>query len=274
MTTRVLTVLAFMAAAVSLRGQTSPPAVPTFDVAAIKRSTSLDVGSVVQPGGRYMANGVTLRMLLKIAYGMHDDQFIGGPDWIDKDRFEVNAKAEGYPDAAAFVVTARLMLRPLLADRFKLVLRSERRELPVYVLTLLRSARDIGPQLRISDERTCGGPAAPLPISREGFRPQMELACGAQAFFNGLVSARAQTMANLVVSVTRFADRLVLDETGLTGKYDWQIFWAPPGLTVDGRIDGPSLEDAFREQAGLKLEAKRRSVDVFVIEHAERPVVD
>src|SRR6185369_699214 len=159
MTKRVLTSLAFMAAAASLRGQTPPPAIPTFDVAAIKPSKSLDIGSMVQPGGRYIADGVTLRMLLKIAYGMHDSQFIGGPDWIDKDRFEINAKAEGYPDAAAFVVTARLMLRPLLAERFKLVLRSERRELPVYVLTLLKSARDIGPQFRISDERTCGGPA-------------------------------------------------------------------------------------------------------------------
>jgi len=272
---RVLTALAFITAAASLRGQAPAPAVPTFDVAAIKPSKSLDTGSMVQPGGRYIADGVTLRMLLKIAYGMHDTQFIGGPDWIDKDRFEINAKAEGYPDAVTFVATARLMLRPLLADRFKLVLRGERRALPVYVLTLLKSAGDIGPQLRTSDERTCGGPAAPMPNSGGAVRPQMELACGAMSFFSGFVGARAQTMANLVVSVTRFADRLVLDETGLTGKYDWQIFWAPPELVLKEQgIQGPSMEDAFREQAGLKLESKRRIVDVFVIKQAERPQVD
>jgi uncharacterized protein (TIGR03435 family) len=272
---RVLTALALIAAAASLRGQAPPPSVPTFDVAAIKPSKSLDMASMTQPGGRYIADGVTLRMLMKIAYGMHDSQFIGGPDWIDKDRFEINAKAEGYPDAAAFVVTARLMLRPLLADRFKLVLRSDRRELPVYVLTLLKSARDIGPQLRISDERTCGGPAAPMPNIRGAVRPQMELGCGAMSFVSGFVAARAQTMTNLLASVNRFADRLVVDETGLTGKYDWQIFWAPPELVLkEPGIQGPSMENAFREQAGLKLEGKRRSVDVFVIEHAERPQVD
>src|SRR5262245_9693383 len=117
------------------------PKEPSFDVAAIKPSANTEVFSfsMVQPGGRYIGQNMSLRLLIKTAYGVHDSQIIGGPSWIDSDRWDINAKAEGYPNATTFRDQARLMVRPLLTDRFKLVLHHERRELPVYALVLAKA---------------------------------------------------------------------------------------------------------------------------------------
>src|SRR5882762_3775451 len=126
---------------------------PTFDVASIKSNHSGDEqsASFVQPGGRYTATNVTLRTLVKSAYGLHDNQLVGGPSWINTERFDITAKAEGYTTPSAFRDQARLMLRPLLADRFKLVLRRVRRDLPVYAL--VKAGGGFGPQFRRSDAR-------------------------------------------------------------------------------------------------------------------------
>src|SRR3954467_7883316 len=103
---------------------------PAFDVAAIKPAANTQAFSfsMVQPGGRYIGQNMSLRLLIKTAYGVHDSQIVGGPSWIDSDRWDINAKAEGYKDATTFRDQARLMVRPLLADRFKLTLHHEQRE--------------------------------------------------------------------------------------------------------------------------------------------------
>src|SRR6266550_4079976 len=123
---------------------------PAFDVASVKPNHSDDAesASFVLPGGRYTATNVTLRMLVKSAYGLHDNQLIGGPSWVNTERFDIAAKAEGYTTPSAFRDQARLMLRPLLADRFKLILRRERRDLPVYAL--VKAGNGLGPQFRRS----------------------------------------------------------------------------------------------------------------------------
>src|SRR6185436_4072892 len=123
----------------ALLAQTS--ATPAFDVAAIKPAADTTVFSfsMVQPGGRYIGQNMNLRLLIKTAYGVHDSQIVGGPSWIDSDRWDINAKAEGYKDAPTFRDTARLMVRPLLADRFKLAFHHELREIPVYALVIAKA---------------------------------------------------------------------------------------------------------------------------------------
>ena len=256
-----------------LRAQSAGP--PTFDVASVKPNHSdEESASFVQPGGRYTATNVTLRTLVKSAYGLHDDQLIGGPSWINTDRFDVIAKAEGYTTASGFRDQARLMLRPLLSDRFKLAVRRERRDLSVYAL--VKAGRALGPQLRQADARDCdGGPKAMAPVPHAA-EPEAPLPCGAEIYRPGHLAARGMAFTAFVLNVSRYTDRVVVNRTGLEGKFDWEIQWVPDSVTVSGSpsSEGPSLFEALREQAGFRIERRRSSVEVLVVERAERPDPD
>ena len=253
-----------------------PPETPAFDVASVKpnRSGDQESASIVQPGGRYTATNVTLRMLVKSAYGLHDDQLVEGPSWINTDRFDIAAKAEGYPTAPGFRDQARLMLRPLLADRFKLVLRPERRELPVYALVLTRPDGGFGPQFRRSYSGDCSGPPKAMRIAPGGKEPEIPLSCGAEVYRLGHLAARGMPLSLFVLNISRWTDRVVIDGTGLEGKFDWEVQWIPDDLSHDTAPDGPSLFAAVREQAGFRIDRRRSSVEVLVVEKAERPDPD
>ena len=230
----------------------------------------------MQPGGRYTATNVTLRMLVKTAYSLHDDQVVGGPGWIDADRFDIAAKAAGYSAPSAFRDRARLMLRPLLADRFKLVVRHERREIAVYALALARADGRFGPQFRRSASDDCTGPPRAMRPATGAAEPEIPLPCGAELYRLGHLAARRMALSNLAFNVSRWTDRVVVDRTGLDGTFDWDVQWVPDPLTPDsGRPpEGPSLFAALRDQAGLKLEGTRAPVEVLVVENAERPDPD
>jgi uncharacterized protein (TIGR03435 family) len=249
---------------------------PSFDVTSVKLSQVHDEesASFVQPGGRYTATNVTLRMLMKSAYGLHDDQLIGGPGWINTDRFDVSAKAEGYTSPSGFRDQARLMLRPLLADRFKLVVRREQRDLPVYAL--VKAGRELGPQIRQSDARDCDGGPKAMPTPPRAAEPEAPMPCGAEIYRPGHLAGRAMALSNFVLNVSRYTDRVVVDRTGLEGKFDWDVQWVPDNLTAAGAPppEGPPLFEALREQAGFRIERQRASVEVLVVERAERPDPD
>ncbi len=121
---------------------------PAFEVASIKPNKSGDGRVLIgfQAGGRYTATGITARMLVQQAYRIQPFQLLGAPDWLASDRFDIIAKAEGDvapgPDGPL-----PLMLRGLLADRFKLAVHNETRELPIYALVKARSDGRLGPQL-------------------------------------------------------------------------------------------------------------------------------
>jgi hypothetical protein len=137
---------------------------------------------------------------------------------------------------------------------------------------------EFGPQFRRNNERECGGPAPPIPPADGAKEPAVPLPCGADMFRPGHLAARAMTLSNILVALARFSsiDRVVVDRTGLTGKFDWEIQWTPEVLAAGAVApsDGPSVFQAFRDQAGLKLEPRKDLVDVLVIDHVERPATD
>ena len=269
---------AVLATSVVLLGAQAP-GTPAFDVAAIKPAadtTALSF-SFVQPGGRYVGQNMNLRLLIKTAYGVHNSQIIGGPSWIDSDRWDINAKAEGYKDATPFRDMSRLMVRPLLADRFKLAFHHELREIPVYALMLAKASGEFGPGFRRNDARECDKPMPPFPAIEGALEPAFGFLCGADGFNTRHLGARGMTLNYMLIGLARTSlDRPVVDHTGLTGKFDWEVEWVPDDLQVDGarRPEGPGIFEAFRDQLGLRLEPARDRVDVLVIDHAERPETD
>ena len=274
---RLFFAVVLAALAATLRAQA--PASPAFDVAAIKPAADTTVFSYsfVQPGGRYIGQNMNLRLLIKTAYGVHNSQIIGGPSWIDSDRWDINAKAEGYKDPGPFRDMSRLMVRRLLADRFTLVFHHELREIPVYALVVAKANGEFGPNFRRNDGRDCDKPMPPFPAVEGAAEPPFGFICGADGFNTRHLGARAMTLNYMLIGLARTSlDRPVVDHTRLTGKFDWEVQWVPDDLQIDGarRPEGPGIFEAFRDQLGLKLEPARDRVDVLVIDRVDRPETD
>jgi uncharacterized protein (TIGR03435 family) len=274
---------------------------PAFEVASVRPNKSGD-GRVMmgfQPGGRYTATGITVRMLIQQAYRIQPFQLLGMPDWLASDRFDIIAKAEGDvapgPDGPL-----PLMLRGLLEDRFKLAVHSETRELPIYVLVKARSDGRLGPQLNpaaVDCAAARGGPAGrgAVPDAFRGrggggpaFGPGGRPPCG-QLVGPANIAAGGVTMAQLATLLSGRVNRVVVDRTEMTGTFDLDLSWTPdqlpqqlsPGALPPGApplppIDpnGPSIFTAVQEQLGLKLESSRGPVDVVVIDRVEPPTED
>jgi uncharacterized protein (TIGR03435 family) len=243
---------------------------PVFDAASIKPNTSLSGASTIgfEQGGRFVAVNMPTAALIQAAYAtaaFPRPQVLGGPGWIDADRFDINAVTNRNPSPEQ----RQVMLRALLADRFKLAMHRETRALPVY--NLLRASQ--GPKLdklRVSDG-ACGAlraPGAPA-ASPEQLRPCM-LAFGSGSLrVNGVTASQFAT-----AGLTRVVDRPVLDRTGLGDTlYDWAIAWTPESpAQASAATDLPSsVFSAVREQLGLTLEPASSSVDVVVVDHVEKP---
>lgn len=228
----------------------------TFDVVSIKRSApGAPAGSAgVQPGGRYRLVNGPARILISAAYP-EAEEIVGAPDWVTYENYDVTAVAGAnatHDDIAA-------MMRSMLALRFRLQGRMEKRERPVYALTLARRDGTLGPNLRRS---TCAeGDAGKTP-------------CVAR-FDRGSIVAGGFSMEWLAVNLRGGAGRVVVDRTGLIGTYDFTLNYTfgPPAL--DSAPDGkPSLFTALQEQLGLKLEPAQAPLPVVVVERIERPLPD
>jgi len=264
-----------------LLGQSPAPAPnrPSFEVASIRKNVSLSDSASVrgQPGGRLTVTNNTLRNIIRNAYNVQNFQIVGGPEWINNDRWDIVAKAADDAQPQQML----LMLQSLLADRFKLVIRREMRDTSVYALVLARSDGRLGPGLRPSSVDCAAlvaaarGRGEPLRNTING-RP----ACGTRSTRGSIVTT-AVAMADFARNLSPQTGRAVVDRTGLSGTFDIDLMWtpdqAPPG--VDGPAppasgDGVSLFAAIQEQLGLKLDAQRAPVDTLVIDSAERPVED
>jgi len=223
---------------------------PSFDVAVIKTNKSGEQGGFSGfEGSAYRGNNVPLMRVVRLAYSPIQE-FAGASGWMDSDRFDILAKAEGSPTRQQL----QLMLRALLADRFQLVVHKETREKPAFALVLARADGKLGPSLRPS-EVDCS------PANRD---KAPKGACGFRAG-PGLITSRSATMG-MLASELILTGRLVVDRTGLTGSYDLDLRWTPDEFETSSE-----LITALREQLGLKLEAIRAPVEVIVVDKAERP---
>jgi uncharacterized protein (TIGR03435 family) len=253
---------------------------PAFEVASIKPNGSGDLRVSIQslPGGRFTAINAPLRALIRDAYQLQDFELSGGPKWIDAERVDIVARAEGDPTPAQM----RLMLKNLLIDRFKLQLHTETRELPSYALVPARRDGKLGPDLRrsgadCSESSQLDG----LGITPRPGPPDPDATCG---FFGPGPGGSAKFRGVTVAALARFlgppVHRPVFDRTDLTGYFDADLAATaefgppPPPPGVADRIDRASLPSIFtmlQERLGLRLDAQRGPVNVFVIDRLERP---
>lgn len=271
-----------------------------FDVASVKRSAMPDpsyrtnfpltLGSNFGPVGNLMSADVPLRTLIGFAFKLSVGQtrfFMPGlPNWVDSEWFDVEARA---PIANPSKDQFRLMTQSLLASRFKMALRDEGRQLPIYELVLTKPGR-AGPQLRPHiDDAKCGAegrPGAPLPLAE--FSP---FPCGAILIGGSPLTGRSGVSGRVLgggrdvsldyiaafLSGTAFQgatpDRPVVNRTGLAGNYDFWVEWVPEASpdVVQPDANGPSLPEALEDQLGLKLIAKTDAVDVLMVSHIEEP---
>ena len=229
-----------------------------------------------EPGGRFVASGASLRLLIMTAYaGQTAPRIVGGPNWIDSVQFDISARSEGATPAQT-----RTMLRTLLADRFKLAVHTETQQLPVYELVVAKSDGRPGSGLRASTA-SCpppapqpgSGPPPPPPTSASGVR-----LCGIGGR-SGQLAGVGATPAQLASALSSRVDRPVFDRTGLTGRIDVDLRWTPdvaaPSPNGDAAATtGAPIFTAIEEQLGLKLNAARGPVDALVIDRVEKPSED
>jgi uncharacterized protein (TIGR03435 family) len=256
-----------------------------FEVASIQPNTSGDArkGLGPSPGGGFAATNVTLKELIPYAYGLPQlaasSRIFGGPKWIDTDRFDLVAKTA----EPATPQQLGQMLRALLADRFKLSAHHDTRSMPVFALVQANKDRRPGPQLRTSpyQDDYCNERRAVARLRSTTTAPGPP--CGSGRSSPGHIVGTSWTLEQLANVLAQFAGRLVRDETGMPGRFDLELEWAPDTRAAapsDERdspaIDpnAPPLVTALREQLGLKLESRTAPVDVVVIDSAERLTPD
>lgn len=268
----------------------APTDKPRFEVASVRENTA-DDGKVmigIQPGGRFTAVNVALWDLIRQAFAVQRTQIVGAPDWTERARYDIVAKAEAdipRTTPGTPVGPLNFMMQDLLEDRFKLRAHRETREMPIYALVVARADGKFGAGLQPSTVdcaamRGRGGregmPPAPPP---PGQRPMCGMRMGPHE-----VLASGVPLVQLTQVLSQLTQRIVVDRTGLTGNFDIDLTFTPdrlpqgpppPGVPLPS-IDpnGPSLFTALQEQLGLKLDSDRATVDVLVIDHVERPTPD
>ena len=276
---------------VDLHAQTSASPQPRFEVVSVKRNTGDRLGSmIIQPSGRFSAGSIALQQVIVRAFGIQPFQLAGGSDWLQSERYDIQAKA---PDGAVVTgETINVMLQAMLAERFKLKVRRETRESSVYELAFARRDRRVGEKLRqtsadcvasLGRGTSPGGPsAAPAMIG-----PSEPVPCGTIMSGGNRVAAGGRTMAQLATMLGPRVQRIVVDKTDLTGLYDFDLQFLPErgfgraDSAASGPIrmypvaaDVPPLLTALQEQLGLKLQPARGAVEYVVIESVERPSED
>lgn len=285
---------------------------PVFEAASIKPGdpNARGSGMRVQPGQLYHATNAPLKLLIGWAYDINTLHILGATGWMNTAPWTIEARGpDAPPGAAPLSVVAnqqqtRLMLRALLAERFALKTHSEKRLLRVYFLTVYST----GPRLTVDNRlpelasRPDGAlkiPPPPPPPAKSDLaspaatnaRVRLDARVGFMAISPGEMSGTAQPLANLASMLSSDLGAVVIDQTGLTERYDFDLKWTPgsedanmavgqggdgmkTGLAptpVDSPVAGPSIFTALEQQLGLKLSAGKAPVEVLVIDHAQKP---
>jgi uncharacterized protein (TIGR03435 family) len=218
---------------------------PEFEVATVRVPASVPLGSLIDINLGTFRNGtltmtnVTLNECLQFAYSLISQDQVSGPDWINsrETRFDIVGKAS----AGATLDDARRMLRSLLADRLKLSVRTEQRPYSFVAVVPAKSGSKLTPA---SGSNGAPGSGAP-----------------------GRIVGQQMPMSALMSLLSRFEGQLFVDRTGLTGRYQIHLEWAPDN---DATRSGRSLSEALEEQLGLRVERRREPLDVVIVERAEK----
>lgn len=256
-----LILLGSLIIAVPFQSQTPVAKEPAFEAATIKPSTPGDRSgrfARMQGAHQFVARNYTLKYLVSFAYNIPPRLISGGPTWADSDLYNILAATPG--DDRPNVDEQMLMARKLLQDRFNLAFHREKKELPVYVLTVVRT----GSKLK---ESTAPPDSQPELVNR--------------VFPNRiLLPARNATMEQFASMLQRAVlDRPVLDKTELREKYDFDLEWTPDDTQFGGALPPVRPEDAekpdffaaLQQQLGLRMESGRGPVEVLIIDSVQRP---
>lgn len=245
------------------------PVTPAFEVTTVKLSKSGTSGSHSNffENGRFTASNILLKNLMQYqAYGIPEPRILGGPRWLNSERFDIEAKTDSATATRLRSLgrdqrklQTQQLFQQLLADRFKLAAHWETRELPIYALVVAKN----GPNLHAWKESDGGTSTSAN---------------------NDLFTAQGVTMAELAQALTqessRELGRIVVDRTGIDGKYNVTLKWTPDvPRSPNGEAESaapppdskPSIFTVIQEQLGLKLKSAKGPVQVLVIDHAEMP---
>jgi uncharacterized protein (TIGR03435 family) len=238
---------------------------PAFEVATIKPVDTtngiMDAGIRVYPGGRIVIHALPLKALIVAAYDVGYWQLSGGEDWMKKDVYDVEAKPAAQSGAYSLRHTrdhigddrVRQMLQTLLIERFQLKVHRETKTGPVYVLERSGNKFLLRPTTYTEDQPVMGAP---------GFSGEVEHVGGHWFLFNASVPQLAKFASDYVLH------KPVIDQTGLEGSFDYR----DPDVKID--LENGDFEGAFTvfiRDIGLKLTSSKGPVEIFVIEHAEKP---
>jgi uncharacterized protein (TIGR03435 family) len=217
---------------------------------------------------RFMATNFTLHGLIQVSYGVQDTQIMGGPDWLDSEKYDVDAKVRSsvVDELGKFSEEKRSlekqrMIQALLAERFKLTLHRETKNLPVYALVLAKNGRKL--QEAKPGDTYVNGPKGP------GGRP-----IGGGTLVepeSGKLVGQGVPVGELVALLSQKLGRTVLDETGLIGNYDFTLQWTAAQNQGASESSTSSILAAVQEQLGLRLESKESPAEVLVVDNAEKP---
>jgi uncharacterized protein (TIGR03435 family) len=275
--------------------QTSAPAKMSFDVVSIKPSLPGTRTQIrVEPGGRSVANGVPLGLLVALAYHLQAYQMVGAEGWLMKDQWSIEAKtADGTVDPPSvsppYMGISGLMalrLQSLLAERFALKTHREPREMHVYELTVAPAGSKLtavdAPGQAVGQPATSGAKPRLTPDGK--LAPDFVPPPGAVVAGPGIIAATAISMDQIAGLLTRVMNGPVIDKTGLTGYFSVRLQF-DPGSTPSTMgpppsdepaatplpSDDPSVFTAIQQQLGLKLQSVKATLDVLVIDSASRP---
>ena len=231
---------------------------PSFEVATVKLSRpDSQMRGMRMQGNTFSILGLTLANLMTFAYDLNVHQIVGAPGWFSTERFDITGKPEG--EGQPTQDQTRIMLRKLLADRFQLVAHRDRQELPVYTLNLAKGGSKLS-----KTEKQDGALSVVLP------RP-------------GTLAMSNASMADLCKVYGGLLDRPCVDQTGLSGRYEFSLVWTPdrpqaPPAANPNALATPDNGDAFpdlfastQQQLGLKLDAAKLRIEVLVIDKVEKP---
>lgn len=227
-------------------------ATPDFEVASIRPSDpndprAADGWSFESEGHRLECRRATLLDIISVMYAVQPRQIVGGPEWLNKDRYDIT----GVPDVPGVPspTQVREMYKKLLTERFHLVLHRDTRVMSIYAVTVAKG----GPLLKPA------GPDEPVNAGNSGDRTQRTM-----RFTN-------MSMQEFARNMTMYEDRPVVDRTALPGRYDFTLKWTYAVSAEEQPDAPPSLFTAIKEQLGLQLNAVKGPAEVIVIDHLERP---